>query len=58
MSPTPPDRLHGLDALRASALLLGVVLHLTMSFLPGAKYVWIVADADPGPPLGLVFILK
>lgn len=55
MSPTPPDRLHGLDALRASALLLGVVLHLTMSFLPGAKYVWIVADADPGPPLGLVF---
>ena len=55
MTPTPPDRLHGLDALRGTALLLGVVLHLTMSFLPGAKHLWIVADADPGTPLALLF---
>jgi peptidoglycan/LPS O-acetylase OafA/YrhL len=26
------DRLHGLDALRATALLLGVVLHASMSY--------------------------
>ncbi|MEO7793585.1 MAG: acyltransferase family protein [Thermoanaerobaculia bacterium] len=29
---TPPDRLHALDAARAGALLLGIVLHATMSF--------------------------
>ena len=28
------ERLHGLDALRAAALLLGVVLHATLSFFP------------------------
>ena len=37
------DRLHGLDALRSFALLLGVGLHATMSFWPGAQF-WIVAD--------------
>ncbi len=30
--PTTPDRLHALDAVRAGALLLGIVLHATMSF--------------------------
>jgi ABC-type multidrug transport system ATPase subunit len=30
--PTSPDRLHALDAARAGALLLGIVLHATMSF--------------------------
>jgi glucans biosynthesis protein C len=39
------QRLHGLDAVRGFALLLGVVLHATMSFLPGAQ-VWIVADSS------------
>ncbi len=39
---TPPDRLHGLDALRAGALLLGVVLHASLSFFP--QPAWIVAD--------------
>lgn len=29
---TPPDRFHALDAARAFALLLGIVLHATMSF--------------------------
>ncbi|MBX9616694.1 MAG: acyltransferase family protein [Caulobacteraceae bacterium] len=37
-----PDRLHGLDALRAGALLLGVVLHASLAFLP--QQIWIVAD--------------
>lgn len=41
-SPTPPERLHGLDALRAGALLLGVVLHASLSFFP--QQIWIVAD--------------
>lgn len=40
------DRLHGLDALRGFALLLGVALHAAMSYLPGAEYFWIVADGE------------
>ncbi len=40
--PAGPDRLHGLDALRGGALLLGVVLHASLSFFP--QQVWIVAD--------------
>ncbi|MBX9460374.1 MAG: acyltransferase family protein [Brevundimonas sp.] len=38
----PSDRLHGLDALRGGALLLGVVLHASLSFFP--QQIWIVAD--------------
>ena len=38
----PSDRLHGLDALRGGALLLGVVLHAAMSFFP--TQIWIVGD--------------
>ncbi|MFJ6024912.1 acyltransferase family protein [Brevundimonas sp. NPDC092305] len=38
----PPERLHGLDALRGGALLLGVVLHATLSFFP--QQIWITAD--------------
>jgi peptidoglycan/LPS O-acetylase OafA/YrhL len=36
------ERLHGLDALRAGALLMGVVLHASLSFFP--TQIWIVAD--------------
>ncbi|MET4682412.1 acyltransferase family protein [Brevundimonas faecalis] len=36
------ERLHGLDGLRAAALLLGVVLHASLSFFP--SQIWIVAD--------------
>lgn len=38
------ERLHGLDALRGGALLLGLVLHASMSFFP--TQVWIVADSQ------------
>jgi len=38
----PVDRLHGLDALRGGALLLGVLLHASLSFFP--QQIWIVAD--------------
>ncbi len=55
MSPTN-DRLHGLDAVRGYALLLGVVFHATMSFLPGPQ-VWVVADTERSLTLsGLFFV--
>ena len=37
-----PERLHGLDALRGGAMLLGVVLHASLAFFP--QQTWIVAD--------------
>jgi peptidoglycan/LPS O-acetylase OafA/YrhL len=48
------DRLHGLDAVRGFALLLGVVLHTAMSFLPGPQ-VWVVVDADRSTALSVAF---
>lgn len=38
------ERLHGLDAVRGYALLLGIVYHATMSYLPGPQ-IWPVIDA-------------
>ena len=49
------ERLHGLDALRGFALLLGVVVHASMSFLPGAQFFWVAHDNDPSAALGLAF---
>jgi peptidoglycan/LPS O-acetylase OafA/YrhL len=40
-----PERLHALDALRASALLLGVLLHAAMAYLP-IPTGWAVRDAS------------
>ncbi|GAB3175586.1 acyltransferase family protein [Myceligenerans halotolerans] len=37
-------RLHGLDALRAGALLLGIVLHSILPFMPGMP--WLVIDSQ------------
>ncbi|MEJ6790261.1 acyltransferase family protein [Brevundimonas sp. BR2-1] len=47
------DRLHGLDALRAAALLLGVVLHASMSYFPVT--IWIVPDTDNSPAAAVLF---
>lgn len=52
---TPSERLHGLDAVRGFALLLGLALHGSMSWLPGAQYFWIVSDGDPSTTLGVGF---
>jgi ABC-type multidrug transport system ATPase subunit/peptidoglycan/LPS O-acetylase OafA/YrhL len=53
---TTADRLHALDAVRAFALLAGVVLHAAMSFLPGFAGVgWPLADVSPSTSLGLTF---
>jgi peptidoglycan/LPS O-acetylase OafA/YrhL len=59
MSATNPDRtdrLHGLDALRGGALLLGVVLHASMSYLPTP--IWLFPDDQTSPvAAGLFFVI-
>lgn len=49
-------RLHGLDAVRAFALLLGVVLHATMSFFPGPR-LWLVDDGESSVFLSATFFV-
>lgn len=50
------ERLHGLDGLRGAALLLGVVLHATLSFFP--VQIWIVADDQKSVwASGLFFVI-
>lgn len=51
---TSSERLHGLDAVRGFALLLGLALHGSMSWLPGAQYFWIASDT-PSTALGVGF---
>lgn len=52
------ERLHSLDAVRGFALLAGVVLHATMSFLPGfASTGWPISDHSPSVPLGVSFFV-
>ena len=41
-----------LDALRAVAMLLGIVLHASMSFVPSF---WVVTDRQQNPAFGIVF---
>lgn len=50
-------RLHGLDAIRAFALLLGVVLHSAMSFMPGPFGIplWITQDVQSAEGFALLF---
>lgn len=47
------DRLHGLDALRGGALLLGVILHASMAYFPVT--IWIVPDTDNSPIASALF---
>jgi surface polysaccharide O-acyltransferase-like enzyme len=48
------DRLHHLDALRAFAMFLGIVLHAALAYTGGP---WIVRDAEPGAPGSGAFVL-
>jgi glucan biosynthesis protein C len=48
------DRLHGLDAVRGYALMLGVVFHATMSFLPGPQ-IWMAKDSQSSLVLSGLF---
>jgi len=53
---TEPERFHSLDALRASALLLGIALHATMSFLPGFRELrWPISDVETSTSMGVFF---
>jgi peptidoglycan/LPS O-acetylase OafA/YrhL len=49
------ERLHALDAVRGFALLLGIVLHATLSFVPAPTRIWIIQDTHQGLALGLLF---
>jgi len=51
----PSERLHGLDAVRAGALLLGVVVHASMAWLPDAQYFWPAHEDAHSPALNLAF---
>jgi glucans biosynthesis protein C len=48
------ERLHGLDAVRGIALLLGVVFHATLSFLPGMQ-IWVTVDSSRSEVLSVLF---
>ncbi|MGY2909272.1 acyltransferase family protein [Bradyrhizobium sp. URHC0002] len=54
VGPTP-ERLHALDAVRGFALLLGIVLHATLSFVPAQTRFWIIQDTHPSITLALLF---
>ncbi len=49
-------RLHSLDAVRAFALLLGVVLHATLSFFTGHR-IWLVDDVESSTALTVLFFV-
>jgi len=52
----PSSRLHALDAIRGFALLLGLVIHGSMSFLPGlAQYGFPVSDLSKSMSLTWLF---
>ncbi|MEO8017660.1 MAG: acyltransferase family protein [Pseudomonadota bacterium] len=58
MNTSEPERFHALDVLRASALLLGIVLHSAMSYLPGFREVnWPLADESTSAGLGILFFV-
>ncbi|MEO8076413.1 MAG: acyltransferase family protein [Acidobacteriota bacterium] len=60
MSPVPAteSRLHSLDALRGMALLAGVVLHASMSFMPGLGAAgWPLADLSTSLALAVLFFV-
>ncbi|QPF92938.1 acyltransferase family protein [Bradyrhizobium commune] len=49
------ERLHALDAVRGFALLLGIVLHATLSFVPSPTRIWIIQDTHQSLALALLF---
>jgi glucan biosynthesis protein C len=55
MSANTETRLHALDAVRAFALLCGIVLHAAMSFMPGLAGVGFPADSSQSDTLEAAF---
>ncbi len=55
---TDATRFHSLDAVRAWALLAGIVLHATMAHLPGfADLHWPISDKSTSETLGFTFFV-
>ena len=52
-----PERLHALDAVRGLALLLGIVLHATISFIPTPSRFWVIQDSHPSAMLAVLFFV-
>lgn len=52
-----PERLHALDAVRGFALLLGIVFHATISFVPAPTKIWIVEDSHRSTALAVLFFV-
>jgi len=54
MASSESARRHDLDALRGFAMLLGIVLHGAMSFIPGVGVIWGVQDSQSNPLYGVL----
>ncbi len=53
-----PPRLYALDAIRAAALLLGIVLHACLSFVPGIPVqLWPISDIHKSTTLGITMFV-
>ena len=50
-----PDRYHGLDALRGIAMLLGIVIHSAMPYIPNVEEFW-PADASSSELINTTFL--
>lgn len=58
MHQTFEERYHALDAVRALALLAGIVLHATMPFLPGLREIgWPVSDTSTSSSMGILYFV-
>ena len=55
MSPPADPRRHDLDALRAVAMLLGILLHASLAYVPNIP--WPVQDTQSAPWLMLLFLV-
>ncbi|MDI1461457.1 acyltransferase family protein [Catellatospora sp. KI3] len=53
--PAEPERLHALDAVRAGALMLGVVFHAVLSFMEPP--LWVVVDESTSPVMSSVYFI-
>jgi glucan biosynthesis protein C len=56
MSTSTSQRLHALDAVRGGALMLGIVLHAAISFMPGMVF-WPTTDNQTSEVFNLVFYI-
>ena len=54
-SPPVTERLHALDAVRGFALLLGIVFHACMSFIPSHLPIFPVEDSHRGAAMAVLF---